>query len=390
VSYYFTWTKQSDACQIPIDRCDDHHFYSGTKSYLDLSSISYQAAFGLNQQIIKEAIRKQLDHMPIASPKHVFDLKTRVSIDLLAKLGLKGKIFYTVSGAESVENALKLARQIRKAKKVLVRKNCYHGATLGAMSITGDWRHDDHDTVDEWTVRIPDHLEDPNCHLLKKIINNEDPQTIAAFCLETIVGGNGVYQAPKSWYQEVQKLCDQHNIMLILDEVICGFGRTGTYFGFQHYPFLKPDFICLSKAITGGYVPFGALYTSEKVASYYQHKRLSAGLTNYAHPLGLAALDGVMKILNDDHFWTHLKGLTDLLKKFALSLSAHVKETRQCGVLMAIDLKKGLSMQQLLNEGLYLIVQQDLQRVILAPALNIPHHQLEEGLQKLERIIHVQ
>lgn len=383
--YYFTWTAQNHATPLSLDACDDYHFLNGDHKVLDLSSISYQASFGLRNQVITDSISHQLAAFSLSSPKHTFTLKNEVSDKLLKTLNLSGKIFYTVSGAESVENALKMARQIRKAPKVLARQNSYHGATLAALSVTGDWRHDAHQTLDDWTIRIPDHLEDPDGSRLEAIILEHGPDNIAAFCLETTTGGNGVFSPPEAWYQEVQRLCDHYGIMLILDEVICGFGRTGKVFGFHHYPFLKPDLVCLSKGISGGYIPFGALYTNNKIAQFYEKETLSAGLTNYAHPLGLAALQGVQKITEQEGFFEHVHRLEKILKDFGKSLKDTISDYRVHGALMAIDLKHQLNINMAVSKGLYFIIQPD--RLILAPALTMPADLLSAGLQQLEELI---
>ena len=273
--FFFTWAKQTNPVKIEFESNGDHFFIlKNGSSVFDLSSISFQASFGLSNETIKKAISKQLESFSVISPKAVFPLKTKASIKLLSLLEgnevttQKGKIFYTLSGAESVENALKMARQIKKKKIILSRQKSYHGASLGALSVTGDWRNGPHQTVDEWTVRIPEPQEDPDLKKTEAIIQKVGPENIAAFCLETITGGNGVIIPPTSWWKGIQELCDQYKIFLILDEVICGFQRTGRYFGFHHYPFLKPQFICMAKGITGGYVPFGALWTNKEINDF--------------------------------------------------------------------------------------------------------------------------
>ena len=161
--YFFTWAKQSRPTKIEFESNEDHFFVlKDDKKVYDLSSISFQASFGLDNKNIKEAIKKQLDSFSVVSPKAVFPLKEMATFKLLAHLdgyknqinALDGKVFYTLSGAESVENALKMARQIKKKNVVLCRQRSYHGASLGALSVTGDWRNDPHETVDEWTARI--------------------------------------------------------------------------------------------------------------------------------------------------------------------------------------------------------------------------------------------
>lgn len=383
--YFHTWSKQSHAIEIEIDSIEDFSYKYKDRKYLDMSSVSFQASFGINNIAIKDAITKQLAQFAITSPKHTYPLKQNVTIKLLEDLNLDGKIFYTLSGAESIENALKIVRQYTGKEKVLAKKHSYHGATLGALSITGDWRNSPHKTIDEWTIRIPDHIEDPDAKLLEKIILQEGPSEIAAICLETMTGVNGVHKPTSKWFDKVQKLCHQYNIKLILDEVICGFGRTGKKFGFHHYPFLKPDIVCLSKAITGGYIPFGAVFISRKISQYYDKNILSCGLTNYAHPLGLAALSAVQEICDNPNFWKSLNLLENELDHFIkLNTSTEIK-MRRFGLMMAIEHKKELLLDDFLDAGIYLICKPNF--IVISPALTMPLDILKVGLEKILGVI---
>jgi taurine---2-oxoglutarate transaminase len=289
-NYFYTWTNQTKVQNFYLRSTKGHQLVlANNKIAYDLSSMSCQVSFGYSCENILSAIQTQLKTLPMASPKADFPLKSEVTDDLINLINLEGKIFYTVSGAESVENAIKMARQIKKQNIIVARQKSYHGATLGALSLTGDWRNKDHQTIDDWTLRIPEPCDDPDATKAIDIINKCGIDKIAAICLETITGGNGVYLASKTWWDNISTFSKTNKIFLILDEVICGFYRTGKAFGFQHYD-LQPDFITLSKSISGGYVPFGAVWTSSEVAHYYDKNVLSSGLTNYAHPLGLAAL----------------------------------------------------------------------------------------------------
>ena len=390
--FFFTWAEQNKAVKIDIEETGDTFFtMPGKKKVYDLSSISFQASFGLSNPRIKEAIKDQLDLFSIVSPKAVFPLKKRASQKLLNLIEKEenpsGKIFYTLSGAESVENALKMAREIKKKQVILCRQRSYHGATLGALSVTGDWRNGPHRTVDEWTARIPEPHEDPNLEKTEAIIEKIGPENIAAFCLETITGGNGVIIPSKEWWEGIQRLSDKYNIFLILDEVICGFQRTGKAFGFHHYPFLKPHFICLAKGITGGHIPFGAVWTSKEIAKFYDHNVLSCGLTSYAHPLGLAAMETIIDLLNDESFIEHThqleKILNDFLEKWK-ELSC-VENVRSKGLLAAIEVNQQVDFKLLLEKGLHLVIQP--KTLILSPALVYQKQTLKEALEKLDDIL---
>jgi taurine--2-oxoglutarate transaminase len=298
----------------------------------------------------------------------------------------EGKIFYTTSGAESVENALKMARDITQKKIVLARQNSYHGATLGALSVTGDWRNPLHQTPAEWVVRIPEPNEVDTLKKTREIILKNNPNTIAAMIIETITGGNGVYAGDTQWWSGLRALCDEFNIMLIMDEVVCGFHRTGKAFGYMHYG-VKPDLVCLAKGITGGMIPFGAVWTSKKIADFYEDHLLCCGLTNYAHPLGVAAMRGVLEILHDSQFQKHLRLIEtifsaqlDGLKKLPI-----VKEIRSYGMLAAIDLHKNIEPKKFMQAGLYLVAQSH--RLILAPPLIINEDTLAEAIVRLTSVL---
>lgn len=385
--YYISWSKQRDAAQFEIQSVEGVKIKTTSgMELIDLSSISYQAHFGHNHPVIIKHIKDQLDTIPMSSPKGIYPHKLEATQALLNYMQMSdGKIFYTTSGAESVENALKMARDITQKKIVLARQNSYHGATLGALTVTGDWRNPLHQTPQDWVVRIPEPNEE---NALKKTIDIilKNPNNIAAIIIETITGGNGVYAGDINWWSGIRALCDEFSIMLIMDEVVCGFHRTGKAFGYMHYG-VSPDFVCLAKGITGGMIPFGAVWTSPKIASFYEDHMLSCGLTNYAHPLGVAAMRGVLEILNDSLFQNHLRQIEsifaqqlELLKQLSI-----VKEIRYHGMLAAIDLHHNIDAKNFMQAGLYLVAQS--QRLILAPPLIIQEDLLLLAMKKLTSVL---
>ena len=385
--FYLTWTAQKNALKIDIKGAKDSYYITdkGTKLY-DLSSTSYQAAFGHSYKPIISALKKQLDTLPISSPKGVFPLKVNVTNKLLKLIGLPGKIFYTTSGAESIENAIKVARQLSGKNIILARENSYHGATLGALSITGDWRNKEHKTVSNWTKRIPDPIDDPMAEGLEKLIIKVGAEKIAAICIETIIGGNGVFTAPNSWWKALNKLKSKYQFLIILDEVVCGFGRTGKPFAFQHFT-VKPDLICMAKVITGGYMPFGALWTSPKIAKVYDKKILACGLTNYAHPLGLAATNSVIDSIQTKEFKTKFAELESKLidSKNKLTSLAIVKDIRQVGLLMAIDLEKKPDFHLFTEKEILIAIVGN--RLVLAPPYIISPTKLSTLLSRVYKIL---
>ena len=387
--YFYSWTKQISPLQFEVTSAVNDEFIlpDGRRVY-DFVSTSFQANFGHQFQPIIDRIRRQLSALPIASPKASFELKRRVSDQLDQFIRLEpGKIFYTVSGAESVENALKIARQVSGRKVILARQKSYHGASLGALSVTGDWRNDPHLTYDEGTVRIPEHDEDPSLEKTREIIDSVGSDNIAGVILETISGTNGMSIPPAQWFAGIQELCREHNILLIIDEVLVGFRRCGSDFAFHKYG-LKPDMICLSKAISGGYVPFGAVWTSPSIAEYYDNEVLCCGLTNYAHPLGLAALEGVLTTLQDSEFQNQM---TQLETCFADQLSQlerrpDVVELRLAGLMAAIYFDHAApEWKQAIDAGLHLYSKENM--TILAPPYVSTPERLRQAIATFKTLL---
>ncbi|MDA0987232.1 MAG: aminotransferase class III-fold pyridoxal phosphate-dependent enzyme [Bacteroidetes bacterium] len=388
--YYFTWTKQIISPKLKVKSTKGNYFIlSGGEKVFDAISTNFQAILGHSNKKITKSIQTQLNQMPIASPKAIFDLKNESTKLLIKFLKLKeGKIFYTISGSESVENALKLARQISGKKYILARKKSYHGATLGALSATGDWRNEKHFSLSNYTIRIPEPEEDPSLEKTKKIIKNIGATKLACIILETITALNGVIVPQKKWWNGIQKLAKDNNILLIIDEVTTGFYRTGTNFAFHKYK-LKPDIVCMAKGITAGYIPFGAVWTSKKIARYYDKNILSCGLTNYAHPLGLAAMNSVIKQLNNKNFKTSFKVLQDYFYNNLEKIKKlpNVKSIRSSGLLSAIELNnvKNINWQKAINYGLHLAVNNNL--IILAPPFVVTKNDLKQMFLNLKKLI---
>jgi taurine--2-oxoglutarate transaminase len=386
--YYISWSKQKGATTFNIASVDGAKFTTEEGQVItDMTSISYQAHFGHNHPTIIKHIKAQLDSIPMSSPKGIYPGKNESTYDLLNYMGkLEGKIFYTTGGAETIENALKIARDITKKKIVLARQNSYHGATLGALGVTGDWRNTSHALPQDWVVRIPEPGDVGAIQTTREIILKTGGDKIAAIILETVTGGNGVYYGDQEWWNGISKLCEEFNILLIMDEVVCGFGRTGKPFGYMHYN-VRPDMICMAKGITGGMVPFGALWTSDKIAEHYEENILSCGLTNYAHPMGMAAMKGVLEILKDTKFQENLFLVEKIFAESLEELKSlkGVKAIRVKGMLAAVDLTQSIDGKKFFEKGLYLVSQTN--RIILAPPLVISPMDLKLAMKKIFDVI---
>ncbi len=385
--YYITWTDQQSALTIPVKHTSKFTYTLDDNSQLiDLSSCSYHQSFGLRNKSIEDAITNQLSSTPLLGPKFTMDFKDKATNELLQLMKLKGKIFYTTSGSESVENALKVARDVSKKNYILRRAISYHGASIGSLSVTGDWRAQDFLSLSDYSITIPEPDEVDALKKTEQIIKEHHQKGIAAIILETITGGNGVIIPSNSWYKGIEALCKKYDILLILDEVVCGFYRTGKPFGYQHFE-LSPDIVCLSKSITGGYIPFGCVYTNSQIANYYQVNKLRCGLTNYAHPLGIAAMQEVLKICKSKGFVSNLSELVDTLDHFKKSIekSEFIEDVRHIGLLMAIRPSKSFNIRDLVAKGFYINVTNN--ELIIAPIMTMTRHELDKALEELKPII---
>ncbi|HMP80742.1 MAG TPA: aspartate aminotransferase family protein [Pirellulaceae bacterium] len=387
--FFVTWSRQRDAQLLPVRRAvgDEFVLDEGRLVY-DFTSTSFQASFGHSHGPIVSRIADQLYLMPMASPKADFELKRNATKELLDLVNLDGRIMFTVSGAESVENALKIARQQTGRSVVLARKKSYHGATLGAMSVSGDWRRDGHLNFEEGTLRIPEPGDDPHGVEMHRMVESFGPDRVAALIVEPITGTNGVYIPPASWWQAAVDLCRRQGILLICDEVLVGFGRCGSHFAFQQFG-IQPDMITMSKGISGGYIPFGAVWVNDRLSRYYDQEILRAGLTNYAHPLGLAALQGVIHSLRDSNFQQAKQRLelkfSEEISRLAAQFNASAVRLR--GLLAAIEFGQRTlpAWPHFVDHGLYVFTKANM--LILAPPFVSQPHRLSQAFEALHEAL---
>lgn len=387
--FFVTWSRQLDTPLLPIRGArEDYYILADGRTLYDFTSTSFQACFGHSYAPIVDRVIAQLRELPIASPKADFELKRQATRRLLDLIGLSGRIMFTVSGAESVENALKIARQQTGRRVVMARRKSYHGATLGAMSVSGDWRREGHVNFDEGTLRIPEPHDDPKGIQTRQLVDSFGPERIAAVIVEPITGTNGVYIPPASWWQALADLCASHGILLICDEVLVGFGRCGRNFAFQHFD-VMPDLITMSKGITGGYVPFGAVWVSDQLAAFYDREIFRGGLTNYAHPLGLAAMSGVLDAMLDPEFLQNMRALTSVFAERVHRLAeAHgASEARMQGLLAALEFgaRQLPPWTHFVDYGLYVFTKGSM--LILAPPFVSKPPRLAEAFESLDKAL---
>jgi len=307
----FEWTAQSKVDPIPVAHAKGIYFYTPEgKRYIDFNSQLMCVNIGHGDERVIRAIQDQLAVLAYANPFMATEPRARLGAKLAAIApGDIDVFFFTNGGAEANENAIKLARLATGRHKILARYRSYHGATAGSLTLTGDPRR--------WAVEpgMPGvvHVLDPyhgiergwdtaeqSLAMIEEIIQLEGPQTIAAFILESVTGTNGVLVPPDGYMQGVRKLCDKHGILMIVDEVMAGFGRTGEWFAINHWN-VVPDIISMAKGLTSAYVQLGAVGMRRAIADAFKDKVFYGGLTYNSHPVGCAAALATLQVYEEDH-----------------------------------------------------------------------------------------
>jgi len=336
---------------IPVERAEGIYFYTPEgKRYIDFNSQLMSVNIGHSDPRVVKAIQEQAAKLCYVTPG---GMTTEPRARLGAKLAelTPGDIdvfFFTNGGAESVENAFKIARAYTGRYKILSRYRSYHGATAAAMAATGeprswaqpplpgivhftDWYHG----VD----REPDSAE-VALRTLEELVMLEGPQTIAAIIVESVTGTNGVLIPPNGYMQGVRALCDKHSIVMIADEVMSGFGRTGEWFAINHWN-VVPDIMTMAKGITSSYVPLGAVGMRRKIGDFFQDKMFPGGLTYSSHALGCAAALATIAVYEEDDLINRAKRTGKLMAELMSDLTKRhpsVGTARSIGLFGVIEL----------------------------------------------------
>ena len=306
----FEWVAQSSVDPIPVETAKGVYFFSADgKRYLDFNSQLMSVNIGHGDQRVIDAIAAQAQKLAYANPFMAHEPRARLGAKL-AELtpGDLDVVFFTNGGAEANENAIKLARQFTGRHKILARYRSYHGATGQAIVATGDPRRWAAETGVSGYVRVPDphrwgrpEPEPVERALadLEEVIMFEGPQTIAGFILEPVVGTNGILIPPDGYLQGVREICDRHGILMIADEVMSGFGRTGRWFAVDHWG-VVPDLLTMAKGLTASYLPLGAVAMRRSIAEAFRDRPFQGGLTYNSHPMGCAAALATIAVYEQD------------------------------------------------------------------------------------------
>ncbi len=422
----FSWSKQKGISPIAVKSGKGVYLYDyDDKRYIDFSSGLMNVNIGHGHQRVTDAVVKQMQEISYVTPSCV----TKVRGELGKKLasitppGLN-KTLFTVCGATAIDNAIKLARLYTGRHKIITRYRAFHGASYGAMSAGGDPRKLPADSQ-----QAPNfvHVEDPFCYRcpfgqkfgacqyecishIERVIEFEGPGNVAAILMEGESGSSGCIKYPVGYFKKLRAICDKHGILLIVDEVMSGFGRTGKWFGIDNHGVI-PDIIATAKGLTAGYIPFGALIVSDEIAAYYDERPLMLGLTYSAHAVACAAALEVLHIYEDEDLISNAAEMGKYIDSKVEAMKAihpSIGDFRNTGLLGCIELVKNKTTKEpmapfnakpeemvIMNQvaakikelGMYTFVRWNY--IFIAPPLCITKEQVDEGLAIISKSIEI-
>ncbi len=421
----YSWSVQSAIDPIPVAGAEGRYFwdYNG-KRYLDFASQLVNVSIGHQHPKVIQAVKEQADRLCTIGPPMATASRSRLG-RLLAEIspGDLKMSFFTNGGAEANENAIKLARWYTGRSKIVARYRSYHGATAGAISLTGDPRRWYAEPglpgivrmLDPYTYRCPAGHPDP-CPVcsggphLEEILMYEGPHTVAAVVMETVVGTNGLIVPPPGYLQSIREVCDRYGILLVLDEVMAGFGRTGRWFACEHWD-VVPDIVTVAKGINSGYVPLGAMIVSERIGEWVKDRFFAGGLTYSGHPLACAAAVASIEAFREEGIVEHAAAMGEVLAAGLRRLQERhpsIGEVRGLGCFWGLELVRNRSTREplvpfnaggkeaepvtrlaklALERGLYLMTHWNV--VMICPPLTITPEEIEEGLAILDEALAV-
>ncbi len=422
---FWTWSAQGKVNPIPVTRAEGVYFWdTDGKRYLDFNSMTMCVNIGHGNRTVIRAMQEQAAALPYAAPGMATKVRALASkaVADVTPGGKLSKILFTLGGADANENAVKLARGYTGKFKILTRYRSYHGATAGAMALTGDPRRVAWEPglmpgvvhfLDPYRYRSTFHRTTPDIsevdfcldylNHLEEIIRYEGPDTIAAILIEPVTGTNGIIIPPGGYMQGVRALCDKYGIVMIADEVMAGFGRTGKWFAVDHWT-VGPDIMTMAKGLTSAYAPLGAVAMKPEVAAAFDEHVFESGLTYTSHPISLAAAVANIQVMQEEKIVEHAAEMGPVLNRMLKDLGeAHpsVGEVRNIGLFGIIELVRdrktkepmapwnGSSPEMVafrkacLERGLYLYTHWH--TALIIPPLIVTEAQLQEGMDVLDK-----
>jgi taurine--2-oxoglutarate transaminase len=421
----YSWSVQNAINPIAVERAEGRYFYDyDGNRYLDFASQLVNVSIGHSHPKVVQAIKDQAEKLATIGPPMATESRSKLG-RMLAEVtpGDLTMSFFTNGGAEANENAIRLARWYTGRHKIVARYRSYHGATGGAITLTGDPRRWAAEPglpgvvrmFDPYTYRCPAGHPDP-CPVctgaphLEEILQYEGASTVAAVILETVTGTNGIIVPPDGYLQSIREVCDRHGILLIADEVMAGFGRTGKWFGVDNWD-VVPDILTVAKGINSGYVPLGAMVVREPIAEWVRDKYFAGGLTYSGHPLACASAVASIEAFQEEGIVENAAAMGEVFRTELAKLADRhpsIGEVRGLGCFWGLELVKnretreplvpfngagedakpiGAVMKRALDRGLYLMTHWNV--VMCCPPLTITRDELDEALEALDDALSV-
>jgi taurine--2-oxoglutarate transaminase len=418
---FFSWSVQGQVNPIPVDKAEGIYFWdTDGKRYIDFSSQLMNTNIGHQHPKVVKAIQDQAARICFVHPGNATEVRGVLGKKLSEVTpGNLKKTFYTLGGSEANENAIKIARFYTGRRKILARYRSYHGATHGSLALTGDYRRLAVEPVmpggvhflDPYCYRCPFGMEKESCNRqcithVEEIIQYEGPDKIAAIIMEGVVGSNGLIVPPDDYWPRIREICNKYGILLISDEVMSGWGRTGKWFAVDNWN-VVPDIITTAKGITSGYVPLGAVIVSEPIARFFDDKYLYAGLTYNGHALACAAAVATIEVYEEDHLIENAAKVGKYLGKALEAIKRRhpsVGDVRYIGLFSTLELVANRKTKEIMSAPVMAEVGKSLRQnglftyimasnmgsmVFVVPPLCITEAQIDEGLAIVEKALEV-
>ncbi|WP_416176562.1 aminotransferase class III-fold pyridoxal phosphate-dependent enzyme [Clostridium sp.] len=353
-----SWSAQKTLDPLVITKAEGIYFWdSNGNRYMDMSSQLVNVNIGHGNKKVIDAIKTQAEKMPFMGPAYAVDVRAKLAAKVIEKApDNMGKVFFTLGGADANENAIKIAKMYTGRFKIFSRYRSYHGASFGAANLSGEPRRYTCEPgipgfvkffdpyVYRENIKFESEEKASEFYLgkLREQLIYEGTDSIAAIVIETITGSNGVIIPPKGYLQGIRKLCDEFGIVMVCDEVMAGWGRTGEWFACDNWN-VKPDIITFAKGITCGYVPLGGVLVDKKIAEYFDNNVLMCGLTYNAHPLACAAGCATLEVYEEENLIENSKNMGIVLGKYLEKIKekhSSIGDVRYIGLFSAIELVK--------------------------------------------------
>ena len=419
-----SWSRQRNLSPIPVMKGEGIYFWDDEGNrYTDMSSQLVNMNLGFGNKAITDAIKAQADIFCFAGPSYGVEPRAKLAKKIISLMpDNMGKVFFTNAGAESNENAVKIARMVTGRQKIFSRYRSYHGSSFGAGNLTGEPRRYALEPGIPGFVKFFDPYvyreairfgseEEASAYYLTKLeeqIVYENPASVAGIVMETITGSNGVIIPPRGYLPGVRALCDKYGIMMICDEVMTGWCRTGKMFAIEHFG-VKPDIVTFAKGVTCGYVPLGGVVVSKEIAAFFDDNLLSCGLTYSGHPLACAAGVACVNYYEEANILGNVSKTGKVLGEALEAMKAAHKcvgDVRYIGLFSAVELVKdketreplvpyGKDPQGLMGKIIGMLKTRRFMTyshenmVLIAPPLIITETQIKEELAKLDEVLDI-